>query len=138
MLLCLAIVYFYYFSMPFQIMILLSLQLSRNLIYFYQLSAVLYNLHCDDLVNGKGENNRKLYKMRHNDDRKIANSNGFYADRLLWNILSAPTDNVLSQKTRRYEKLKDNLYHIDGKTFKTLTGTREEVHNGFAYKTGGC
>ena len=27
---------------------------------------------------------RKLYKMRHNDDRKIANSNGFYADRLLW------------------------------------------------------
>ena len=27
---------------------------------------------------------RKLYKIRHNDDRKIANSNGFYADRLLW------------------------------------------------------
>jgi hypothetical protein len=27
---------------------------------------------------------RKLYKMRHNDDRKINNSNGFYADRLLW------------------------------------------------------
>ena len=27
---------------------------------------------------------RKLYKMRHNDDRKIVNSNGFYADRLLW------------------------------------------------------
>ena len=55
----------------------------------------------------------------------------------LRNILSAPTDNVLSQKTRRYEKLIDNLYHIDGKTFKTLTGTREEVYNGFAYRTGG-
>ena len=27
---------------------------------------------------------RKLYKIRHNDDRKIVNSNGFYADRLLW------------------------------------------------------
>jgi hypothetical protein len=27
---------------------------------------------------------RKLYKMRHNDDRKINNSNGFYVDRLLW------------------------------------------------------
>ncbi len=27
---------------------------------------------------------RRLYKIRHNDDRKIVNSNGFYADRLLW------------------------------------------------------
>ena len=56
----------------------------------------------------------------------------------LRNILSAPSDNILSQKTRRYEKLKDNLYHIDGKTFKSLNGTREEVYNGFAYRTGGC
>ena len=48
-----------------------------------------------------------------------------------------PPDNALSQKTRRYEKLKDNLYHIDGKTYKALNGTREEVYNGFAYRTGG-
>jgi hypothetical protein len=27
---------------------------------------------------------RKLYKIRHNDDRKILNSNGYWADRLLW------------------------------------------------------
>lgn len=27
---------------------------------------------------------RKLYKIRHNDDRKIVNSNGYWADRLLW------------------------------------------------------
>jgi len=27
---------------------------------------------------------RKLYKIRHNKDRNIKNSNGFYADRLLW------------------------------------------------------
>jgi hypothetical protein len=27
---------------------------------------------------------RKLYKIRHNDDRKIVNSNGYYADHLLW------------------------------------------------------
>lgn len=27
---------------------------------------------------------RKLYKIRHKKDRNIKNSNGFYADRLLW------------------------------------------------------
>jgi hypothetical protein len=27
---------------------------------------------------------RKLYKIRHNKDRNIKNSNGFYADKLLW------------------------------------------------------
>lgn len=27
---------------------------------------------------------RKLYKMRHEKDRHIKNSNGFYADKLLW------------------------------------------------------
>ena len=27
---------------------------------------------------------RKLYKIRHNDDRIIVNSNGYWADRLLW------------------------------------------------------
>lgn len=27
---------------------------------------------------------RKLYKNRHNNDRKIVNSNGYWADQLLW------------------------------------------------------
>lgn len=27
---------------------------------------------------------RKLYKIRHNNDRKIKNSNGYWADKLLW------------------------------------------------------
>ena len=27
---------------------------------------------------------RKLYKQRHNQDRKVRGSNGFYADKLLW------------------------------------------------------
>lgn len=27
---------------------------------------------------------RKLYKIRHNNDRKIVNSNGYWADQLLW------------------------------------------------------
>lgn len=27
---------------------------------------------------------RKLYKIRHNYDRKIVNSNGYWADNLLW------------------------------------------------------
>ena len=55
----------------------------------------------------------------------------------LRNILSSPPDNAISQKTRKYEKLKDKLYHIDGKTYKILTGTREEVYNSIAYRTTG-
>lgn len=27
---------------------------------------------------------RKLYKQRHNKDRKVRGSNGYYADKLLW------------------------------------------------------
>lgn len=27
---------------------------------------------------------RKLYKIRHNKDRKVLNSTGFYADKILW------------------------------------------------------
>ena len=55
----------------------------------------------------------------------------------LRNILSSPPENVISQKVRKYEKLKDKLYHIDGKTYKILTGTREEVYNSIAYRTTG-
>ena len=55
----------------------------------------------------------------------------------LRNILSAPSENIISQKVRKYEKLKDKLYHIDGKTYKILTGTREEVYNSIAYRTTG-
>jgi hypothetical protein len=55
----------------------------------------------------------------------------------LRNILSSPPENVISQKTRKYEKLKDKLYHIDGKTYTILTGTREEVYNSIAYRTSG-
>ena len=39
-------------------------------------------------VNDKGlkyaNQRRKLYKIRHKKDRKIVNSNGYYADKLLW------------------------------------------------------
>ena len=55
----------------------------------------------------------------------------------LRNILSSPPDNVLTQRTRQFQKLRDNLYHIDGKTYTILTGTREEVYNGVAYRTTG-
>lgn len=33
---------------------------------------------------GTATKRRKLYKIRHKKDRNIKNSNGFYADRLLW------------------------------------------------------
>ena len=38
------------------------------------------------LKNGQtyAETKRRLYKLRHNKDRLVENSNGFYADKLLW------------------------------------------------------
>ena len=39
---------------------------------------------------------------------------------------------------RKFQRLKtDNLFHIDGKTYNILTGTREQVFNGEAYRTQG-
>lgn len=33
---------------------------------------------------GTADKRRALYKTRHDKDRKVKNSNGYYADRLLW------------------------------------------------------
>lgn len=33
---------------------------------------------------GTASKRRKLYKIRHNDDRKIKGTRGYYADKLLW------------------------------------------------------
>jgi len=33
---------------------------------------------------GTAVKRRKLYKIRHKNDRSIKNSNGYYADKLLW------------------------------------------------------
>lgn len=49
----------------------------------------------------------------------------------------SPDKNKIGKKCRKYQKLKDNLYHIDGKTYSVLTGTREQVFNGHAYRTTG-
>ena len=38
---------------------------------------------------------------------------------------------------KRQCRQSDGLYHIEGKTFKKLFGSREQVHNGTAYKTNG-
>jgi hypothetical protein len=35
---------------------------------------------------GTAEKRRKLYKDRHDKDRKVKGSNGFYADKLLWGM----------------------------------------------------
>jgi MSV199 domain len=52
-------------------------------------------------------------------------------------IMMSPDKNVMAQKCRKYQKLKDGLYHIDGNTYPVLTGTREQVFNGHAYRTSG-
>ena len=33
---------------------------------------------------GTANKRRKLYKARHKENRKVKNSNGYYADKLLW------------------------------------------------------
>ena len=42
----------------------------------------------DDDLKTKGkeyaDERRRLYKIRHNKDRLVKNSNGYYADKLLW------------------------------------------------------
>ena len=52
-------------------------------------------------------------------------------------IMMSPDKNEMAKKCRKFQKLKDNFYHIDGKTFSILTGTREQVFNGHAYRTTG-
>jgi MSV199 domain len=52
-------------------------------------------------------------------------------------IMMSPDKNEMAKKCRKYQKLKDGLYHIDGTTYPILTGTREQVFNGNAYRTSG-
>ena len=52
-------------------------------------------------------------------------------------VMMSPDKNEQANKCRKYQKLKDSLYHIDGNTFQVLTGTREQVFNGHAYRTTG-
>ena len=39
--------------------------------------------------------------------------------------------------TKRHHKSEDGMYHVKGKTFTHLTGSRAEVMHGNAYKTSG-
>ena len=39
--------------------------------------------------------------------------------------------------TKRHQRQTDGLYHINGKTYKILRGTRAQVHHGTAYQTQG-
>ena len=39
---------------------------------------------------------------------------------------------------KRPVRQSDGLFHMDGKTFKELYGSRQQVWNGTAFKTAGC
>ena len=39
---------------------------------------------------------------------------------------------------KRPVRKEDGLFHLEGKKFKQLFGSREQVFNGTAYKTAGC
>ena len=36
------------------------------------------------VAKGTANKRRKMYKIRHNNDRKVRGSNGYYADKILW------------------------------------------------------
>ena len=36
------------------------------------------------VAKGTANKRRKMYKIRHNKDRKVRGSNGYYADKILW------------------------------------------------------
>ncbi len=40
-------------------------------------------------------------------------------------------------RTKRRDKSDDGFFHIDGRVYKLLEGTRSDVWNGNAYKTSG-
>ena len=42
------------------------------------------------------------------------------------------------KKLRRITREKDGFFHIEGKTYSKLIGTRDEVWKYIAYKTAGC
>ena len=44
---------------------------------------------------------------------------------------------VTFKHVRKFQKMKDGTYHIDGIVFPSLVGTRQEVWDGIAYKTAG-
>jgi hypothetical protein len=52
-------------------------------------------------------------------------------------IMLLPETDKKKNNVRKYQKLPDNLYHIDGKTYPILSGTREQVFNEQAYRTKG-
>lgn len=39
---------------------------------------------------------------------------------------------------KRAVRQDDGLFHLNGKTYKELFGSRQQVYNGTAYKTTGC
>ena len=39
---------------------------------------------------------------------------------------------------KRVDRSEDGFYYVDGKKYKELFGSREQVMNGTAYKTTGC
>jgi hypothetical protein len=44
---------------------------------------------------------------------------------------------MIQYKMKRPDRQEDGLYHVKGKTYKELRGSRTQVHNGTAYKTTG-
>tara|TARA_R110001592_G_scaffold90231_2_gene265425 strand:+ start:785 stop:1063 length:279 start_codon:yes stop_codon:yes gene_type:complete len=64
-----------------------KLDVFKNNIKIASVGAIGYSDY-PTYIKSKGKEyankRRKLYKQRHNQDRKVRGSNGFYADKLLW------------------------------------------------------
>ena len=52
-------------------------------------------------------------------------------------IILTPSTYIPASHERQFQKQKDGFYYIDGIQYKILTGTRDQVFNGEAYRTSG-
>lgn len=53
------------------------------------------------------------------------------------NDYNSPTTKQTNNKMKRIDRSSDGLYHVNGKTYRHLIGSRKQVWMGSAYKTDG-
>ncbi len=64
-----------------------KIDIYKNGVKIASVGAIGYNDYPTYMItNDKAyaHERRRLYRIRHNKDRNVKNSNGYYADRLLW------------------------------------------------------
>lgn len=88
-----------------------------------------YTKMMEELIRVKKENHILLQKKRNSEQQLEQHP-------VVVSVINEfPLTTPLS--VRKYERQRDGLYHIEGKPYRLLTGTREEVWKEEAYRTAG-